>query len=152
MLMPTALADIALGAAVAAVGLYVRRRADVRAGWRRVRGEVVATRVHFSDVATDFLSASDAALGVSYRYQVGGATYEGDTTAFRPHSVAGDPNEAAAIAAAHPPGSGVPVYYDPVHPQRSTLEPPDRASAGIAALVCGGAAVLGGLIALFTHG
>jgi hypothetical protein len=90
-------------------------------------------------------------VGVAYRYVVRGETLDGYTPAFRATTVEGDEDEARALAEAHPPGTSVPVYYDPAAPARSTLEPPDPLRAGWPAIVAGAAAAVTGAIALLVR-
>jgi hypothetical protein len=132
---PTAVFVAAVGATAVGGGLWERRRALRQARWPRVCGAVTAARVHTDG---DPLASN---VSVAYRYEVAGTEYEGYAPAFRATSVEGKAAEAESMAALHPPGTVVWVYYDPAAPAHSVLEPPDAAGAGLTAVAAGTVAV-----------
>ena len=88
-------------------------------------------------------------FAVRFQYTVRGQTFSGSRRSFQENVTAegaSHPNEtAAALAARYPPGKPVKVYYDPLHPDRSVLEP-GTGLAAYAPLALGGLFFITGLI------
>lgn len=142
---------LGVGAVAAGFGL-------VGAGgqWRAIRrARSTEGRVLRSEpVELELLSRSwrsDFEPAVEYRYRVDGQEYEGEVVwpgPIRPHGATGQRRSVERFLDDYPDGETVTVYYDPVDPSRSFLDPHQGtggylAVAGFALLVLAVGTLLG---------
>jgi hypothetical protein len=125
----SALVVVVFGAGLPALAIYggyslrrARRLGSASTNWPATRGRVVESRVDDrgrSETGTDF----DRFMPyVRYTYRVEGREYEGDTRAFGARGVS-NIQDALAMAARYSKGGNVDVYFDPLRPGTSVLEP-----------------------------
>jgi hypothetical protein len=81
-------------------------------------GEILSSIV----TQTDGVKGTTYGVGIRYTYSVGGRPYTGSRYRYDTSS-SSDSAWAKAVVAARPPGSKVPVFYDPANPQNSVLAP-----------------------------
>ena len=131
------------------IGWLGQRKAASSRSWPSVPGRVMTAEVETSaggEGGTVYRTL------ITYSYMVGGQQYQSNRRAFADTVSSGNRGSAERGAAQYPPGSAVPVYYNPANPQDAVLER-RAASAGFmyglggAFLVfgCGGAACVAGL-------
>lgn len=129
-------------------GIPTARNATKSQQWPSVEGSIT-----LSDMATNYDSEDGSvtySAKVFYAYSVGGTAHTGSTVSFGDYG-SSDPSHAGGIVSRYPAGSRVQVYYDPVDPNNSVLEPGATWSsfvgviAGIVFLVIG---ILGFVVSL----
>lgn len=128
-----------IGLSIAIAGILSLRPALDSLRWPAVDGEVVAAAAG---------SGSSPYPGVRYRYTVAGKSYSGARRSFRDAIPFTGPPAPLRLQ----PGEAVRVYYDPIAPDRSVLEPGAGPLAYIPVAVGGLFFILGllaGMLALF---
>ena len=104
------------GAAMAAIWLYLRKKAKATGQWPSTRGRVVASDI-YRRADTESATGGDD-VRVAYDYAVGGATLHGNRI-----SLSGSGSGTTkAIFARYQPGTEVDVFYDPNKPASAVLE------------------------------
>jgi hypothetical protein len=113
----------------------LRRRIEQSNSWPSVSGTVLRSAVtcesidvspEMSDNAPPQAYTPDMkdfyTVNVSYRYEVGGHTYESNRVAFyRETSLFGNEAKAKALAEQYVVGEKATVFYDPTDPKEATL-------------------------------
>ncbi len=86
--------------------------------WPSVRGTVLSAAV----LQRDDPESTDYIPEIRYRYRINAVAHTGSRINFG-KSIMATKKNSEKIIQTYPPGSTVAVYYDPVRPHESTLEP-----------------------------
>lgn len=123
-------------------GLPMAQNALKSKSWPSVDGVITVSNFssHTSDNSTTY------GADIAYDYTIEGIKYTGNKATFGDYS-SSDPSHARGIVNRYPVGQIVKVYYDPVSPQTSVLEPGATWSSFMVGGI-GGLFVLIGLFAL----
>ena len=136
MLSPTALLWTQISAAVGwlLVACLIRalwrlaRDESARRVWSMTQGKITVSKADASPTHPTHGDAADTGVILRYRYRVGGKDYEGDGA-----QIGGKSRAMGLLAKAllkkFPEGRDVDVYYDPMEPSHSALEPKGKGSA-----------------------
>jgi hypothetical protein len=107
-------------------GRLYRDLARASQHWPTVSGKILVSEVQqYVPLATLFSSSSQSeykyAPTVRYAFEVGGASYEGDTIKFG-YMNGANPATEAEVLEPYPVGAVVTVHYDPANPKQSVLD------------------------------
>jgi hypothetical protein len=127
------------GATLVAGGVWALRNARASTNWPTATGTVISSEIRE-------ISQGDSRYGayVTYRakilydYSVGGVTYSSTTVSFVEQE--SSLSDARGMVDRYPEGKRVEVYYDPLRPEVSVLEPGAATAARV--IVCAGVFVI----------
>ena len=108
-----------IGGGLSFWGWTILQDARASASWPTAEGIVNSSEV---DRSTDGEGGTSYSPEISYQYLVNDLNYTNNTIKFGENSYSSR-RKAEEIAAAYPVGRQVAVYYDPLEPDKSVLEP-----------------------------
>lgn len=122
--IPLSMIAFGIGWIVLARWLFARKNADVAAAhatWHAAEGEILSAKIHETSRELEYGTQTEYVPDVRYRFNAGGASYEGDCFDFaRRHACVAE-NTAQKLIAPYPAGTRVQLRHDPADPSRNAL-------------------------------